>query len=78
MSNRRGFGAYRGMSPDSIARRRPDPLLWSWEVPAGAGLAWLSLSAAAPLAAQGAAGVVTGHGWLGPQSAGLFPAVAPC
>src|SRR5665647_3547332 len=34
------------MSPDSIARRRPDPLPWGWEVPLGAGFAWLSLAAA--------------------------------
>ncbi len=64
------------MSPDSIARRRPDPLPWSWEVPAGAGLAWLCVSAAMLLAAQGAAGFVTGHGWLWPQSVLLFPALA--
>jgi len=63
------------MSPDSIARRRPDPLPWSWEVPAGAGLAWLSLSAATLLAAQGAAGFLTGHGWVWPGSSRLFPAL---
>jgi len=63
------------MSPDSIARRRPDPLPWSWEVPAGAALAWLSLSAGTLLAAQGAAGFLTGHGWLWPQQARLFPAL---
>ncbi|MDQ6782648.1 MAG: type IV secretory system conjugative DNA transfer family protein, partial [Actinomycetota bacterium] len=63
------------MSPDSIGRRRPDPLPWTWEVPVGAGLAWLSLSAAMLLAGQGTAGFVTGHGWLWPGSPRLFPAL---
>ncbi len=63
------------MSPDSIARRRPDPLPWSWEVPAGAALAWLSLFAAALLATQGAVGFLTGHGWLWPTSPRLIPAL---
>jgi type IV secretion system protein VirD4 len=63
------------MSPDSIARRRPDPLPWSWEVPAGAAVAWLSLAAGTLLAAQGAAGFLTGQGWLWPSSPRLFPAL---
>jgi len=63
------------MSPDSIARRRPDPLPWGWEVPAGAGFAWLSLAAATLLVAQGAAGFLTGRGWLWPDSPRLFPAL---
>src|SRR5665811_2613202 len=63
------------MSPDSIARRRPDPLPWGWEVPAGAGFAWLSLAAATLLLAQGAAGFLTGRGWLWPDSPRLLAAL---
>jgi len=72
-----GFGAYRGMSPNSssIGRRRPDPVPWSWEIPAGAALAWLCVAAAALLAARGVAGLLTGRGWLWPDSPRLFPAL---
>lgn len=65
------------MSPNSssIGRRRPDPVPWSWEIPAGAALAWLCVAAAALLAARGVAGLLTGRGWLWPDSPRLFPAL---
>jgi len=64
------------MSPtNSIGRRRPDPLPWGWEIPAAGGLAWLCLAAGALLVAQAAASWVSGHGWLWPDSARLFPAL---
>jgi type IV secretion system protein VirD4 len=64
------------MSPsNSIGRRRPDPLPWGWEVPAAGVLAWLCLDAGALLAAQAAASWVSGHRWLWPDSARLFPAL---
>ncbi len=64
------------MSPsNSIGRRRPDPLPWGWEVPAAGVLAWLCLAAGALLAAQAAASWVSGHRWLWPDSARLFPAL---
>lgn len=50
------------MSPSSVVRRRPDPLPFSWEVPAAAALAWLCLAAVTLLAAQEAASVLTGRG----------------
>ncbi|MGB8380099.1 MAG: TraM recognition domain-containing protein, partial [Dermatophilaceae bacterium] len=61
------------MSPSSVVRRRPDPLPFSWEVPAAAVLAWLCLAAVTLLAAQGAAGVLTGRGWAWPEPRLLFP-----
>ena len=68
-------GAYRGMSRDSITRRRPDPLPGSWEIPTAAAAAWVALAAATLLAAQGSAAYLTGHGWLWPHAPDLFGAL---
>ena len=62
-------------SAGGIGRRRPDPTPWGWEVPT-AGSAGLAVRRRAGLlAAQGVAGLVTGHGWLWPDSPHLFPAL---
>ena len=63
------------MTPNSIGRRRSDPVPWSWEVPLAVALAWLCAAAWALLAGQGLAGLVTGRGWLWPESATLMPAL---
>jgi len=65
-------------SAGGIGRRRPDPTPWGWEVPTAGLLAWLCIASAGLLAAQGAAAWLTGHGWLWPDSAHLFPAFGGC
>ena len=63
------------MTSNSIGRRRSDPVPWSWEVPLAVALAWLCTAAWALLAGQGLAGLVTGRGWLWPESAMMMPAL---
>ncbi len=62
------------MRTNSIGRRQPDPLPLTWEVPAGLVLTWLCLAGAALLAGQATAGLVTGRGWLWPDSPHLLAA----
>jgi len=63
------------MRTNSIGRRQPDPLPLTWEVPAGLALTWLCLAGAGLLAGQATAGLLTGRGWLWPDSPHLLPAV---
>ncbi len=63
------------MRTNSIGRRQPDPLPLTWEVPAGLALTWLCLAGAGLLAGQATAGLVTGRGWLWPDSPHLLPTV---
>ena len=62
------------MRTNSIGRRQPDPLPLTWEVPAGLALTWVCLAGAALLAGQATAGLVTGAGWLWPDSTHLLAA----
>ena len=63
------------MRTNSIGRRQPDPLPLTWEVPAGLALAWLCLAGAGLLAGQATAGMLSGRGWLWPDSPHLLPTV---
>ncbi|MGB8384847.1 MAG: hypothetical protein WCG47_27010 [Dermatophilaceae bacterium] len=63
------------MRTTSIARRRPDPVPWTWEIPLlvvvlGAGLVMIGA-----LAGRGLAGLLTGTGWVWPDSRQLMPTV---
>ena len=62
------------MRTNTIGRRRPDPVPFTWEIPAGIALTWLCLAGAALLAGQATAGFVTGRGWLWPDSPHLMTA----
>ena len=63
------------MRTNVIGRRQPDPLPLTWEVPTGIAAAWLCLAGMTLLLGQAAAGVITGGGWLWPDSPRLLNAL---
>jgi type IV secretion system protein VirD4 len=58
----------------NIGGQRRDAMPLTWELPAAAALAWVSVAAMLLPAAQGAASWLTGAGWGWPSTAGALTA----